>query len=156
ADRFKDYDFPMESVLDGFDKPLPDEFRQKLREDVAAYRLALWNSDLTRHKDFTDAEKLSLLARTDAEGKRMQVSAYLSDLLKARGPLNDQVAGCDQAGLWTFRRTDIEAQAEKAGDNRADFVKLSASMRNAYWKGVNAAPESDRAADHFGFEGAYK
>jgi len=133
ADRFRDLDFGFEALLDSLEPPMPEAFRQRLRDDVASYRLALWNADVIRHKDFSEAEKLDLLARTDSEGRRMTLISDLSELLKS-------APEGAKARLNSFIREDIASQSEAAGADRARYAQLSTAMRDAYWSGAGGGP----------------
>jgi hypothetical protein len=93
TDRFRDYNFSVDGLLGSLDHPVPDDVRERLSEAAGNYRLAIWNADLIRHKNFTDAEKLSLLAKTDVEGQRLALLAVLDDILKNSGPLDPQTNG---------------------------------------------------------------
>ncbi|MBI3551515.1 MAG: hypothetical protein HY077_03285 [Elusimicrobia bacterium] len=148
----KGFESSLSPVLDKLapaDSPQTAERIAKIKQGIILraelYRSAKMTADLVLSKDFTPAEKLDLLTRNDAQGKREALQAQLSDLIKTLGTLNPET-NPGWKTLLSFLRSDIETQQGTNGQTRAQALDAAKALRDAYWHAVPAP---------YGVEGAF-
>lgn len=142
AQRLLDQDF--EKSQDALLSGLSPALREQLRKNLAEYRLSRDNSDAVLGKDYSAAEKLSLLTKVDVDGRRRKVEMTLELILReieAQGPQG--------AASWTalmgFLRVDVESrQATAEGEVRRQEAALGA-LRESFWRAVPAPPAVEAA-----------
>lgn len=138
ADRMQDPDFErqVESLLSGE----PGSMLAQLRDLSARYRTAARDADAARDNDFTPAERLDLLTKTDVQGRRRALEEVLGRAL-ADMQGQDPARSAGWTGLMDFLRSDVTARAgAAAGDlSRADEVRRA--LRAEFAGAVGAPPE---------------
>lgn len=141
ADRMRDADFErqVESLLGG----QPDSVIAQLRDLSARYRRAARDADHVRDNDYSAAERLDLLTKTDVQGRRRALEDVLSKVLAGM-----QDGGAARAPAWAslmgFLRKDVSARADAAA---ADLDSSDAARRDlrATFAGALDAPPEIRA-----------
>jgi hypothetical protein len=137
ADRMEDPDFErqVETLLSG----QPDSVLASLRDLSARYRTASRDADAVRSNDFTSAQTLDLLTKTDVQGRRRALEEVLGKVL-------DGLQGSDAAhapawaGLMDYLRSDVTARADASAGNLASSDALRGSLRGVFTDALSAPP----------------
>ncbi len=144
ADRMEDPNF----VLDQDQRLKSLGISQQMIDSVDSvarlYRTSIQDSKDATAEDFSSQERLRLLARNDARGKRnllmFGLEALKTEVLKKDPQL-------------TFLREDLERELSSSEEKRAEYSQAALDIRDAYWNAVAVSPKAEAAfkalqADH--------
>ncbi|HXT02473.1 MAG TPA: hypothetical protein VN915_17500 [Elusimicrobiota bacterium] len=137
ADRMQDADFErqVEALLAG----QPGSVLAQLRELSARYRTAAKDADAVRDNDFTPAERLDLLTKTDVQGRRRALEEVLSGVLNGM-QTSDPAHSPGWTGLMEFLRQDVSARAGSAASGLEGADAEREALRGALGDALGAPP----------------
>ncbi len=138
ADRMKDPDF--ERRIDGLLAGQPESVRAQLRELSERYRQASRDADAARDNDFTPAERLDLLTRTDVQGRRRAIEDALAKVL-AGLQADDPAHSPSWTALMGFLRQDVSSRADAVAADLRDGDETRRELRAAFSGALGAPPE---------------
>ena len=138
ADRMQDADFErhVEELLAG----QPDSVVAQLRELSARYRTAARDADAVRDNDFTPAERLDLLTKTDVQGRRRALEEVLGKVLGGMQG-QDPAHSPQWAGLMDYLRSDVTARAGAAAGDLSRDDAVREALRSEFTGALGAPPE---------------
>jgi hypothetical protein len=138
ADRMKDPDF--ERHIDELLAGQPEEVRAQLRSLSADYRQASRDADGVRDNDFTPAERLDLLTKTDVQGRRRLIEDALAKVL-AGLQSDDPAHSPSWTALMGFLREDVTARAADAAADLGAADETRRELRGVFSAAIGAPPE---------------
>jgi hypothetical protein len=123
---------------------VPAEARARLAAAAKLYQEALQDAEGVRENDFTDAERLDLLTRNDAEGKRLTVRDDVLEIVRDLGGL-DPHSSPAAADLLAFFRGQADAAAQAGELDLATRREIVAKMNEGFWSvpGLPAQAEAE-------------
>ena len=138
ADRMQDPDFErhVEELLAGE----PGSTLSQLRELSSRYRTAARDADAVKDNDFTPAERLDLLTKTDVQGRRRALEEVLGGALtdlQAQDPAHSPA----WAGLMGYLRCDVTARAGAAAGDLSRGDQVREALRSSFSGALGAPPE---------------
>jgi hypothetical protein len=137
ADRMRDPDFErsVSDLLSG----QPESVRSQLRELSARYRTAERDADAARDNDFSSAEQLDLLTKTDVQGRRRALEEVMSKILDGMQTA-DPAHSPQWSGLMDFLRRDVAARADAAGADLGRGDAVRGALRDSFASALDAPP----------------
>ena len=138
ADRMKDPDFERraEALLAG----QPPEALASLRDLSERYRRAERDAEAVRAQDFSPAERLELLTKTDVQGRRRAIEEILAKVLTGLQD-GDPAHSPAWASLMGFLRADVTARASDAAAGVEREAGTRAALREVFASALADAPE---------------
>ncbi len=138
ADRMQDPDFErqVESLLSG----QPATVLASLRDLSARYRTAARDADAVRDNDFTAAQRLDLLTKTDVQGRRRAIEEVLGGVLNGL-QTSDPSHSPAWSGLMDFLRADVAARSDATAGDLASGDAVRGELRASFTGALNAPPE---------------
>ncbi len=124
----------------------PADARERIRAAADLYRSALKDGDAVRDGDFAGPEKLDLLTRNDAEGKRLLLRAEIERAISRLGALDPRSSPA-AADIVAFFRADAEKSADDGTADRAQKRAVAEALRRTFLGATQPTPGVEAAFD---------
>ncbi|HEX4048825.1 MAG TPA: hypothetical protein VH309_13360, partial [Elusimicrobiota bacterium] len=125
---------------------VPADARARINAAADLYRQALQDGNAVRDNDFSAPEKLDLLTRNDAEGKRLLLRGEIERAVSRLGAL-DPHSSPAAAGIIAFFRDDAEKSAEAGTASRAQKRAVAEELRKTFLDATTPSPAVSAAFD---------
>ena len=120
---------------------MPAALLARLQADAQIYRTALRDADVVRDNDYSDAERLDLLTRNDAEGKRLTVRSDVDAVVSALGGFDIHNAATGE--LIAFISKAADDAASRGGTTLAARRDVMRGLDEAFWGAADLPPAAE-------------